>query len=112
MENITENNRLIADFMGLDVFYDTKVHHETAEKNKVTEMKYHSDWNWLMPVVEKIESLVFTNDIYYNFNILGGCQVYVISSDMEELIDVSAKTKLLSVYEAVIEFIKWYNLNK
>ena len=33
--------------------------------------KYHSDWNWLMEVVEKIESLD------YDFQILGGCWIII-----------------------------------
>src|SRR5437870_607544 len=32
----------------------------------VANLKYHTSWDWLMPVVEKIESLDFQADIYWN----------------------------------------------
>lgn len=123
MKNL-ESNRLIVDFMGIkshmyspdnygwadQPYYS--IHEDTPEKvmkGIVSYVKYDSDWNWLMKVVEKIESIVFSNDVFYNLNILGGCQVYIVSSNMEELVDISGETKLLSVYKACVEFIKWYN---
>ena len=123
MKNL-ESNKLIVDFMGIkpnmyspdnygwadQPYYS--INEDTFEKvmkGIVSYVKYDSDWNWLMIVVEKIESIVFPNDVFYNLNILGGCQVYVVSSNMEELVDVLGETKLLSVYKACVEFIKWYN---
>jgi len=79
---------------------------------KVNELLFHSSWDWLMPVVEKIESLIFDDDEYYNFNILGGCYVIVISSHGNDLITSDrGQSKLECTYNAVIEFIKWYNEN-
>ena len=48
--------------------------------------------------------------LYYNFQILGGCSVYIISSDMKEIVYVdNGQSKLECVWLAVVEFIKWYN---
>ena len=123
MKNL-ESNKLIVDFMVIrPVMYSPdiyrwsdqpyySIHEDTPEKvmkGIVSYVKYDSDWNWLMKVVEKIESIVFPNDVFYNLNILGGCQVYIVSSNMEELVDISEERKLLSVYKDCVEFIKWYN---
>lgn len=67
MENIVENNKLIAEFMGLykgfHAFeYESGQIPEWAEKEEsntlfLTDLKYHNSWDWLMPVVEKIGKL-------------------------------------------------------
>lgn len=80
---------------------------EVSFKN---DLKYNLSWDWLIPVVEKIEGFIFENDEYYNFQILGGCCVYIISSHGNELITSdNGRSKLECVYNAVIEFILWYN---
>lgn len=72
---------------------------------------YHSDWNQLMPVVEKIESLG-TGYVMMENN---KCEI-VITLDNQGKKHFSNRfiqnTKLESVYEGVVEFIKWYNENK
>ena len=108
-QEIIDNNRLIAEFMGLDVLYENRVHHDSASKGKVTIMKYHSSWDWLMPVVEKIES----TDLFEDFRI-EPFQVVVrayesTDNKLYKIIECKPKTKLEAIYKAVIEFIKWYN---
>ena len=72
--------------------------------------KYDTSWDWIMPVVEKIESLVLENDEFFAFNILGGCCVYIISSRGDEVVESSkGSSKLLCTYNAVVEFINFYN---
>jgi hypothetical protein len=118
-----ENNKLIAEFMGIEILnfpYPTskKVVYKSIKSNKISYpsirgLKYHSSWDWLMPVVEKIEKLVFPNDEFFNINIVGGCQVYIISSHINEIIDSSqGETKLECLYNVVVQFIEWYNQNK
>ena len=46
------NNRLIAEFMG-------------AEGHPLDQMKYHTSWDWLMPVIEKIETLGYNFEKNY-----------------------------------------------
>jgi len=66
-----------------------------------------------MPVVENIEAIVFKDDTSPNVTI--GATLYCVIQDNEgkhfEFIG-EASTKILSVYNAVVEFIKWYNENK
>lgn len=51
-EQIIEGNKLIANFKGW-------IWPEDAEYRLYEEhaLKYHSSWHWLMPVIEKIESI-------------------------------------------------------
>lgn len=75
----TQNNKIIAEF------YEEH------------ELLYHFDWNWLMEVVDKIESLGYRVEITRHI-----CRIkhIVISEDLP---------KIQSVHNACVEFIKWYN---
>lgn len=94
-------NRLIGLFMG-------KTH-----LNKLTilySLKYHESWDWLMPVVEKIEGL--TDGIYQVDILQEGCQIkcrckYFIDKTVGKL--PIGTTKIESVWLAIIEFIKLHN---
>jgi len=70
--------------------------------------KYNSDWNWLMSVVEKIESLEFDFAIY-----TGSCVSIINTKDFpyDEIINLNGTSKIESVYNACIDFIKYYNEN-
>ena len=126
MKNIIENNKLIAEFMGLfdkilstgnihswsdaPFYYTTEDTREKVIKNISKYSKYSKDWNWLMQVVEKIESI---EDGIYQVDILQeGCKILKKCS---LLIDKTVSklepdtTKIKSVYLACVEFIKWYN---
>ena len=129
MENITENNQLIAEFMGVfdkilstgnihswsdaPFYYTTEDTREKVIKNISKYSKYSKDWNWLMKVVEKIESI---EDGVYQVDILQeGCKILkkcslLIDKTVSKLEPYS--TKIKSVYLACIEFIKWYNKQK
>lgn len=87
-------------------------HREYLCRNDL-EMKYHKSWNWLMVVVEEIEK-----NTPYKINILEcECEIYSMVSDgfityKNSVIDKSRDTKIEAVYDAIVEFIEWYNLEK
>lgn len=102
-----ENNKIIAEFMGL--YYCEKYQFEGWYKNhegneRVYEFKYDTDWNWLMEVVEKIESLGNDFDINKREQ---STNVFVRGVKYSKII--SDKSKIQAVYNACVEFIKWYN---
>ena len=111
--NTTENNKIIAEFMGAEIEglnYRVIAYDNIKVCMHPNKLNYHKDWNWLMGVVEKIEGL------NYDFQILGGCWVIIKDIDPdrkegEEIIEVSKESKILTVYNACVEFIKWYNEN-
>jgi hypothetical protein len=95
MEN---NNKLIAEFMGLEEIYTPLLNiYEISETETCleTDLAYHTDWNWLMPVVKKCREESNDEDSYWE-------AIYYSLVDLD--ID--------NVYIAVVEFIKWYNENK
>ena len=119
-EKIIDGNSIIALFMGFNQVIDNNrvyfkvndyfselINYEESETFndfiRDKELKFNSDWNWLMPVIEKchtspaptkegwskakrIEWQIDNNDIWRN-NIIG-------------------------VWESVIKFITWYSLEE
>jgi hypothetical protein len=90
-----ENNRLIAEFMGLrtnsygDYNIDKDVMGFDMIVCSLADTKFHTSWDWLMPVVEKCLTT-------------GDRQHFVIN-------DALLTCNIEEVYKAVVEFIKQYN---
>lgn len=69
---------------------------------------YHSSWDWLMPVVEKIVSMGFVIETRFT---LAGNDVHIIKE--EERLNVVAYSRVIdAVYNTVIQFVQWYNTQK
>jgi hypothetical protein len=117
---VKENNKLIAEFMGLTQGKPNETcwkHDWFDEAGAVTgrietHLLFHSDWNWLMSVVEKIENLQYknNNDVFKVVIDYGMCTIYNMISDLEVIVNVSKSTKIEAVYNACVEFIKWFML--
>ena len=115
MKNTIENNELIAEFMGLSEPYylpqygNIRPNGEWKDEFNINQLKYNSSWDWLMPVVEKIETLGFWIRMDYG-------DVFVVDDDSNIIIEnpmhEDGYTKLSLVYQVVVEFITWYNKNK
>lgn len=67
----------------------------------IDNLQYQDDWNLLMEVVEKIESLGIVVEIRENVCYIETSQGNY-TSELEE-------TKIQATYKAVVEFVKWYN---
>jgi hypothetical protein len=134
--NKSETNRLIAEFMGAKIeiweevnqpYYKGTNHkgwscgssdRQRVEENVYNSCNFQNDWNLLMEVVEKIESLDFRFEMlsqksnqkeglmYCNIEI--GSTSY---SGADITIDsYGGKTnKIEAFYNGCVEFIKWYN---
>ena len=95
---IRENNKLIAEFMRVDqVDVDTWL-----DKNE--ELNYNSSWDWLMPVVEKIESLSIVC-FEKNLQEEGDYQA-LFTKGNDIFICHYADTSIEATYKTVVEFIK------
>jgi len=118
MENI-ENNKIIAEFMGGLKDGESRL---SLQKNEIwlpihgvchlgnsgKVLKYHSSWDWLMEVVEKIEG-VLPDDSVITIQ-YKDCNIPVNEGEFD--IYINATTKIEAVYNACLEFIKWYNQQK
>lgn len=116
--NTTENNKLLAEFMGWykptfsgnghfsgnyvflpefvinykPYFNNEFILHQTFLKDD--ELKFHSDWNWLMQVVEKC------------FKTEGD---YSLHKEIEDALIFNTDNRIEAVYNACVEFVEWYN---
>lgn len=114
MEKIEKNNKLIADFLGYNKYIwrgHTMYIFEDDNHRAEVDLHYHSDWNWLMGVIEKIESLPAMKDNGNFFFEIHQDSVTVFNSTrMDIVIEVMGQgSRINNTYQAVIEFIKWYN---
>jgi hypothetical protein len=108
----TENNKLIAEFMGVnittidDIRKNKNPYIASADGHLEDDLKYHSSWNWLMPVVEKIEDYD-----EYDVEILQyGTKVLKNSVEIiTNVADFSFDKKIEHCYDAIVKFIKEYN---
>ena len=109
---ITENNKLIAEFMGAITVGKSMMFPAEAsfpKKEFIESLEYDTSWDWLMPVVEKIESIDEYEVVMYD---VVGCEIHDRRKGNTIINIHSQDTKINAVYKAVIEFIKWYNEQK
>ena len=112
-----EGNKLIAKFMEVtneisDLYYLPQFGHyfnsygniEFNDIFRSTELKYHSSWDWLMPVVEKIKNTI-------GFKSIDECseKEWYASIGVTRL---TITSDIQTVWYAVINYIKWYNAKK
>ena len=122
MKTQIENNILIAEFLGEKEQPYNFPQHGTLRLNGDfkteffdNQLQFHKNWNWLMEVVEKIEKTevvgqVFNIQIDRNkTHILYAPANYPNEKWFENLILKEGESKILNCYNAVVEFIKWYN---
>ncbi|CAB4175416.1 hypothetical protein UFOVP972_179 [uncultured Caudovirales phage] len=110
MEEYTrKQNHNIAVFM--EDFYDTGLepsyYIRKNKEYKIEEAQYHSSWDWLMTVVDKIEELGFR--VYLDKY---SCQIYrkdlefpnnfIIDADFQE-------DRLANAFDGISAFAEWWN---
>jgi len=110
----TENNKIIAEFMDFklnpEIAKDIYINSDKKSQMYISQMLYHSDWNWLMEVIQKIGSLGYevligniscqTNKFLDRQNPISG----MVCGDVSKKMEIT--------YEAIVQFIKWYKENK
>ena len=97
-EQIVEGNKLIAEFMS-DFILLTKDEAIVVRDRKT--LCFHSSWDWLMPVIDKIRSMnEYSGFVDHTSSIVDEGGVYINTKFIE------------NTWKDVVEFIKWYNVNK
>jgi hypothetical protein len=122
--NHEEGNKIIAEFMEIPIRTDYKGIMWDFQKTgkdiyciRTEQLGYHSSWDWLMPVVKRI------NDICTE----KGTPLSNRSREQEHLPNaldnplhwkswsyhrVSLTTEIETVWQSVVNFIKWHNENQ
>lgn len=102
MSEITEGNKIIAEFMGMNMdapnVWSDK---ETGSLRILGEYRPHADWNELMAVIEKIEQAARV-DIYGKACKISQPQLKIDIAHINEF-------KIMAVWISSLEFIKWLN---
>lgn len=120
MENVNENNRLIAEFMGYIPISETDFlggNHNFIEGSEdfnrlhiYDASKYHTSWDWIMPVVQRIDEMGASVIIGRMF-----CDIkYEDPLNAEKHFDIriASGVKMNAVHGAVVEFVKWHNTKR
>lgn len=114
MKTIEQKNRMIAEFMGLEPLYsDPKNFIFYRPLNNyiyINCMQYNSSWDWLMPVVEKIEGLGFT--IEKNFQPADNDWQCLLVKGNDILFQEFNEESIQAMHYVVSEFIEMYNNQK
>lgn len=121
-EEILEYNKLCAEFVGWKKthpnikewhLYITPIGHVSYDK-----MLFHTDWNWIMEMIEAIEKLYNHPNNEINVDIKAG-QIEIFqrpfrleNNDYHEIIYLGDGyingSKKEAVIEAMYQFLKWY----
>lgn len=123
-----DDNKLIAKFMGYkqstskevganlvnDVYEwylkDVGYYYINGDWHAEDYLLFHLDWNWLMNVVDKIESFEDDEELYkYIIEIFGTTVNVTDTSCIKPIAETFERTKIKATYKAVIEFINFYN---
>lgn len=104
METLERNklNRLIAEFMGFKMvvtdYHGINIIESPEGKTfDLHGLKYHSSWDWLIPVIDRITSM----NEYYKY-------IDAVSGQFETKIEINTRF-IERTHEDVIDFITWYN---
>lgn len=141
-EEILKGNKLIAEFMidninfrvhqpiyGSYLYYQKHVNEydtwvtlsSSTNKNETPGFYFHSSWNWLMSIVEKIESILDEYHGYFGVHIVSNsCTIQATNFRPDKKIPdpphyfatYTMNSKIESAWYAIVEFIKWYNTKK
>ena len=119
-KEINESNVLIAEFIGLKKGMLGEYTHPLDKPSEGyvpiytpdgSDMKFYSDWNWLIPVVEKIESLeeVDYTKLYVEHKNIYDFEIFLKTDYMKPSFRCVTEDRMESIYDCIIQFIEWYN---
>lgn len=111
--NVNEGNELIMNFLGgsysnyFDGTQGVTIPKRGVVQGGIQELKYHSSYDWLIPVVEHIVGLGWAFQL--NSHGIDNDAKFVNGDNYIQ--NVAWSTPLLATYNVVVDFIKWYNEN-
>lgn len=113
---IIDGNKLIAKFMGIMVTdFKWKTYHTLVycDENGEWDFSYleyynpHSDWNRLMPVIEKIEASGYIVEIWLSLG--KGCKIFKPNYEPSVSFSCESNSTIEAVWMTIVEFLEWHN---
>ena len=115
-EEIIKGNELIARYMGVDINFDplqyrdsrSEIRHYTDHAPKPNGLEFHTNWNWIMPVIEKIETTTLE---YFQQNVTFSehtCCIFPHVPGLEYGICNSAQYKINAVWLTLVQYTEWF----
>jgi len=115
---IREGNSLIAEFCGANkVVKSREVYYEwdNGRNYHVSDLKFHSDWNWLFRAIDSVEAL--DKSPLNDFKVVIGRTTVVewrgrnAHEDSHPLIEVNShrRNRIQMTWKCICDFIRWYN---
>jgi len=142
-KQITEGNRLITQFMGWELIQtkdelkawvfknketgnvmllDDRKPYDKKFWNKDSVLEFNESWDWLMPVIDKIEIISKTPIQFYfkereNGQAIDGIKYKVglnpnRDNNIHDVFIGESISKIEATFISVVEFINWYNKQK
>jgi hypothetical protein len=121
MEEILIGNAKIAEFDGWHFVDDDKQmfpngyyykDDKTLVMNGISEIKYHTSYDLLMPVVDKIEGLGFDSRICGHPSDSGNlCDFVDFENNEAACYSSFEEDKIIVLWKTILQFIDWHNLN-
>lgn len=119
MENsIIQNNKMIASFMGIiersgHWYYEDAPQFNTSMVYKEDALNYHSSWDWLMPVIQKIltdmqSSCILEHPGYCNYPSGNKNWGFSMCDDCTTSQSGHNEVLITAAYDAVVAYIKHY----
>ncbi len=124
-EEILEGNRLIAEFLQLELNYkqvqfDNRIYYKTPFLPTIhaaceEQFEFHKSLDWLQPVLDKIEDNWVEISIIGNRNMTGcdhkeyECEIYTTGYQCITQAHAASINRVEAIYKACIEYIKKYN---
>jgi hypothetical protein len=117
--NEQEFNRLCAEFLGWKqnskktTFYVDK--NDSRHIYEIQDLKFHSNWEWIMQVCDRIEGLKEGEEVEHNWYVTIGegnyCRIFTdeFKTFQDEIIVYNTNTKKDAVVLAIWEFLQSYN---
>ena len=117
-EEIFKYNKIIASFMGYKREFVDHGRYDTGKgyySHSLSELQFNSSWDWLIPVIEKIEEIeeysiqeFFNIDYRVSLDVTiyrNECLIEYNGYNSGTLVNCPGKNKIDAVYKAVIEFL-------
>ncbi len=91
-----ENNKLIAEFMGDGKEYEVDINTKTLKS-------YNNSWDWLIPVIKKIDSYACEEMDFSDYDDYRNKYMFIHN--------ISLHNDIREVYNQAVEFINEFNKN-